>query len=370
MPFINSVRGSFSALRRVGGAGGKNFDGVTGGTITTPGDGYRYHTFTTPGTFDATSVGAPFLVDYLVVAGGGGGGGEQSDQFNGGGGGGGGVLQASGASFSPSSFGVTVGEAGRYQTKPSTQIGENGGNSTLGPSITAIGGGGGGVDQGGGPGGGGPAGVRGDYGGQPGGSGGGHGNYGAAAQIGGDGTPSQGFPGGSLGGAGSSTFPAGGGGGAGGAGFAGDSGRQGEGGLTVIWPGNGVRYGGGGGGGATDAGGNPGATGKDPGGAQNQPQGGGGYGFTGADGFTATAYSARVGYLAPIGAGTQTIANGTITAATRLPWASMPGGSSLLAGLGMGGGGAGRIPATTTPGGGEGCPGSPGSVIVRYPLAQ
>ena len=155
MPFINSVRGSFSALRQVGGASAKNLAGITGGTITTPGDGYRYHTFTTSGTFDATSVGAPFLVDYLVVAGGGGGGGEQSDQCNGGGGGGGGVLQASGASFAASSFGVTIGDAGRYQTKPSAQIGENGGNSSLGP-ITAIGGGGGGVDVNNGPVGGGP----------------------------------------------------------------------------------------------------------------------------------------------------------------------------------------------------------------------
>jgi hypothetical protein len=48
----------------------------------------------------------------------------------------------------------------------------------------------------------------------------------------------------------------------------------------------------------------------------------------------------------------------------------MPGGSSLLVGLGMGGGGAGRIPLGIPTGGGEGCPGSPGSVIVRYPLAQ
>jgi len=233
MPFINSVRGTFSALRRVGGGSAKNLAGITGGTITTPGDGYRYHTFTTPGTFDATAVGAPFLVDYLVVAGGGGGGGEQSDQCNGGGGGGGGVLQASGASFGASSFGVTIGDAGRYFTKTGAQIGENGGNSSLGP-ITAIGGGGGGVDFNNGPVGGGPTGVRGDYGGQPGGSGGGAGNYGATQQTQGDGTPAQGFPGGGTTPAGSSTFPAGGGGGAGGAGEPGFGGNYGAGGLTVI----------------------------------------------------------------------------------------------------------------------------------------
>ena len=27
------------------------FEDATGGTVTTPGDGYKYHLFTTPGTF-------------------------------------------------------------------------------------------------------------------------------------------------------------------------------------------------------------------------------------------------------------------------------------------------------------------------------
>jgi len=45
---------------------------ATGGTIATPGDGFTYHTFTSPGTFTVTSGSA--TVEYLVVAGGGGGG--------------------------------------------------------------------------------------------------------------------------------------------------------------------------------------------------------------------------------------------------------------------------------------------------------
>ena len=65
---------------------------ASGGTETTPGDGYKYHAFTTTGnsfTFTITSVGFLASIELLVVAGGGGGGGSHA---SGGGGGAGGVL--------------------------------------------------------------------------------------------------------------------------------------------------------------------------------------------------------------------------------------------------------------------------------------
>ena len=65
---------------------------ASGGTETTPGDGYKYHAFTTTGnsfTFTITSVGFLASIELLGVAGGGGGGGSHA---SGGGGGAGGVL--------------------------------------------------------------------------------------------------------------------------------------------------------------------------------------------------------------------------------------------------------------------------------------
>ena len=89
---------------------------ATGGTTTaagiTPGNGYRYHVFTAPGTFTVTNKTAN--IEYLVVAGGGTAGG------NGAGGGGGGLRTnvsgnpKAGAALpiSPGSYTITVGGAG------------------------------------------------------------------------------------------------------------------------------------------------------------------------------------------------------------------------------------------------------------------
>ena len=75
MPFISSVRGSYSAIGR--GARGVSGDDlklqITGGTVTTAG-GYRIHTFTGPGTLSLSSYGLPISTEVLAVAGGGGGG--------------------------------------------------------------------------------------------------------------------------------------------------------------------------------------------------------------------------------------------------------------------------------------------------------
>ena len=95
---------------------------VTGGTVTTPGDGYRYHTFTTSSTLDIS--GSSLTADVLVV--GGGGGGSNS------GGGGGGVLYQTAHTLNAGSYVVTVAD--------SVSPGVNGGSSSIGSLFTATGG--------------------------------------------------------------------------------------------------------------------------------------------------------------------------------------------------------------------------------------
>lgn len=105
---------------------------ATGGTITTTG-GYRYHTFTSSGTFTLTSNPLNQTLDYLLVAGGGG------AQFVGnlgfsasGGGGAGGLIYAS-STVSPGNHTITIGAGGSGLS--------NGNNSSFGSFGTAIGGG-------------------------------------------------------------------------------------------------------------------------------------------------------------------------------------------------------------------------------------
>jgi hypothetical protein len=98
---------------------------VTGGTVTTPGDGYTYHTFTSSDTLSIS--GSSLTADVLVVGGGGGGGRS--------GGGGGGVLYQTGQTLNAGSHVVTVA----VSVNPNT----NAGSSSLGASYTATGGAGG-----------------------------------------------------------------------------------------------------------------------------------------------------------------------------------------------------------------------------------
>ena len=111
---------------------------ATGGTVSeviSQGIRYRVHTFTSNGTFSVSSPGSWNEFEYLVVAGGGGG-----HPWVGGGGGGGGVLEGA-TSLSSGDIAITVGAGGRTI--------ENGGNSSVGSNIVAIGGGhGGGWDNG------------------------------------------------------------------------------------------------------------------------------------------------------------------------------------------------------------------------------
>lgn len=78
---------------------------ATGGTITTVGN-YKYHTFTSSGTFNIT-IGDAQVVEYLVVGGGGGGG-----DRHGGGGGAGGYIAGNISVGAPATWSVTVGSGG------------------------------------------------------------------------------------------------------------------------------------------------------------------------------------------------------------------------------------------------------------------
>lgn len=90
---------------------------ATGGnTILTPGDGWKYHLFTSTGnsTFTVTNVGPGFVEVILVGGGGGGGGGSNSVNAWGSGGGAGGVFYKKSIpiSTSPGTYIVGVGTGG------------------------------------------------------------------------------------------------------------------------------------------------------------------------------------------------------------------------------------------------------------------
>lgn len=178
----------------------KNAFGATGGTVVTT-DGYRYHTFTSSGTFSVTKGVAD--IEYLVVAGGGG-----STGRYGGGGGAGGLLQGTAASVS-SDVTITIGGGGAAGPNgPGSARGDSGTNTTLtgGISLTAIGGGAGGATDS-------------NQTGLNGGSGGG----GSNGSAGGSGTSGQGNAGGAGFGSGYTySYKSGGGGGAGAVGANGD----------------------------------------------------------------------------------------------------------------------------------------------------
>ena len=121
----------------------------SGGVVTAgiSSDGYKYHTFTSPGSFTWTGGNANSAIEFLIVGGGGAGGWGRLS----GGGGAGQVLQSINyaiPSDEPSTISITIGTGGNTTTYVPQTPG-NGGNTTLShPTgiVTALGGGAGGTD--------------------------------------------------------------------------------------------------------------------------------------------------------------------------------------------------------------------------------
>ena len=110
-----------------------------------PGNGYKYHTFGTPGNFVVS--GDPGTVDILIVAGGGAGANNR-----GAGGGAGGIVHHSQLILGPGTYPVAVGDGGA-QPGTGEQEGASGTDSTFAASpspvyLIAKGGGGGGDNSG------------------------------------------------------------------------------------------------------------------------------------------------------------------------------------------------------------------------------
>ena len=135
-------------------AGGGPSGSATGGTKTTPGDGYHYHTFL------ANVPGAPYTkapkssetfvalealtCDYLIVGGGGAGGHNNTGNSGSGGGGAGAVYYATGVTLPAATYPVTVGGGGQNSTAVSPTPADAQGDASVFNSITAAGGGRGG----------------------------------------------------------------------------------------------------------------------------------------------------------------------------------------------------------------------------------
>ncbi|MDA7712488.1 hypothetical protein N8828_00615, partial [bacterium] len=94
---------------------------ATGGTESVV-DGYKYHTFTSSGTF--TVISGSYPAECLIVAGGAGGGGS-----HGGGGGAGGYRTDEEIMYGPTTYSVVVGAGGAQLS--GNGVGNTGGNSSL-----------------------------------------------------------------------------------------------------------------------------------------------------------------------------------------------------------------------------------------------
>jgi len=134
-PLFTGLRLSFG--RSAAAAGPSGPFSATGGNVDAlaPGNGYKYHTFTSPGTF--TVSGSPGTIEFIAVGGGGGG------AILGGGGGAGGLVYAPSYPISaPVSFAITIGGGGNGS--PSFGVGSGQGTPTTligSETITALGGG-------------------------------------------------------------------------------------------------------------------------------------------------------------------------------------------------------------------------------------
>lgn len=131
-----SVEGYFGTT--IGWVTIKNGFAATGGNVViSPGNGYKYHTFTSPGSFVASN--GTTNIEVLLVAGGGAGGYDV-----GGGGGAGGLVYAPSMSIGPGTYPVTIGAGGAAVSTGSVPATPASGSPSSFNGLTALGGGGGG----------------------------------------------------------------------------------------------------------------------------------------------------------------------------------------------------------------------------------
>ena len=201
--------------------------GGTGGTIAIPGNGYAYHTFTTPGPSTFTVTNPALTSVEVLIAGGGGGGGNRW----GGGGGAGGLIYGATMPVSATSYPISIGTGGGGATGGGTGFNDqtNGSPSSV-FGYTALGGGYGGSGDNG------PSNTGGSGGGAT-----GRDPFSGSPATQPSQTPTSnivqyGNAGGDTPGGGASTTTGGGGGGAGASGTVGGSGGNGRGGDGRQYP--------------------------------------------------------------------------------------------------------------------------------------
>lgn len=142
---LNEYYGADSGVPTSGQISLSNFYGATnfvnmiatGGTIYTTG-GYRYHKFTSSGTFNISAIGSVTSIQYLLVGGGGAGGGR-----HGAGAGAGGLSYHSGKTPATGSYTVTIGAGGTWRRSGQDGLSGNRGSNSTFWSTTSYGGGGG-----------------------------------------------------------------------------------------------------------------------------------------------------------------------------------------------------------------------------------
>ena len=109
-----SLRGYNQSTRKftapISATGGNQSGPGGAGTALEPGNGYKYHIFTSPGNFVIASGGG--AVEYVLVGGGGGGGNNTGGNLGAGGGGAGGYLEGTSSPLSVSTYPVVIGPGG------------------------------------------------------------------------------------------------------------------------------------------------------------------------------------------------------------------------------------------------------------------
>ena len=141
-PIFTGFRFGFGRSESAAAPVGPSLITATGGSTSTPGDGYKYHTYTSPGSASFVVESGNDVVEFLAV-GGGGGGGDGGD-FAGGGGGAGGLVYSSAVPVVPGTYAIQIGGAGSNPQGSGSSTTIQFPNIGGGYTVNAAGGGGGG----------------------------------------------------------------------------------------------------------------------------------------------------------------------------------------------------------------------------------